>query len=106
MKYLKFSFFVCFFITSFISAQTKEITLEDIWKNGTFRLEYMDALHSMENGQQYSVLNFDRATRSTSIDVYDYKTSKKVSTIVDSQDLNAIPYFINYTFSQDEQNKF
>ncbi|GAL69016.1 dipeptidyl peptidase IV [Jejuia pallidilutea] len=37
----------------------------------------MDALHSMKNGQQYSVLNFDRATRSTAIDIYDYKTQKK-----------------------------
>ena len=104
MKYLKFSFCVCFFITSLISAQTKDITLEDIWKNATFKLEYMDALHSMANGQQYSVLNFDRVTRSTSVDVYDYETLQKVKTIVSSKDLVEIPYFINYTFSEDEQN--
>lgn len=104
MKYLKFSFCVCFFFTSFFSAQTKEITLEDIWKNGTFGIEYMDALHSMSNGQQYSVLNFDRINRSTTVDVYDYKTLQKVKTIVNSKDLKAIPYFINYTFSEDEEN--
>ncbi|WP_136480075.1 S9 family peptidase [Cognatitamlana onchidii] len=103
MKYLKFSFCVCLFITSLISAQTKEITLEDIWKNGTFRQQYLDVLHSMKNGKQYSVLNFDRVSRSTSIDVYDYKTLEKTHTIVSSKDLEAMPYFISYTFSSDEQ---
>ena len=91
-------------MTSLISAQTKDITLEDIWKNATFKLEYMDALHSMVNGQQYSILNFDRVTGSTSIDVFDYETSQKVKTIVNSKDLVEIPYFIDYTFSEDEQN--
>ncbi|MFL1013069.1 S9 family peptidase [Flavisericum labens] len=103
MNYRKYSFCVCLFITSFLSAQTKEITLEDIWKYGTFRTESMDALHSMNNGQQYSVLNFDRGTRSTSVDVYDYKTLKKVNTLVSSANLDAIPYFTDYTFSKDEQ---
>jgi dipeptidyl-peptidase-4 len=82
-------------------AQVKEITLEDIW-NGSFRTERMEVLHSMKNGQQYSVLNFNRSTRSTSIDLYDYKTQSKVAALVDSKDLDAIPYFTNYTFSADE----
>ncbi len=103
MKHLKFSFFVCLFVTSILSAQTKEITLEDIWKYGTFRTQYMDALHSMANGRQYSVLNFDRETRSTSIDIYDYKTLKKENTLVTSANLDQIPYFTDYTFSKDEE---
>ena len=103
MKHIKFSYFVCIFITTFLSAQTKEITLEDIWKDGTFRTERMDVLHSMQNGQQYSVLNFDRDSRSTSIDIYDYKTLKKVKTLVSSENLEDIPYFTDYTFSKDEQ---
>ena len=103
MKHIKFSYFVCIFITTFLSAQTKEITLEDIWKDGTFRTERMDVLHSMQNGQQYSVLNFDRDSRSTSIDIYDYKTLKKVKTLVSSENLEDIPYFTDYTFSNDEQ---
>ncbi len=102
MKHLKFSLCVCFFVTAILSAQTKEITLEDIWKNGTFRTERMDVLHSMANGQQYSVFNFDRVTRSTSIDIYDYKTREKVKTLVSSAQLDALPYFTNYTFSDDE----
>ncbi len=103
MQHMKLSLFVCLFITTILAAQTKNITLEEIWKDGTFRTERMDALHSMDNGQQYSVLNFDRASRSTSIDIYDYKTLKKVKTLVSSADLEAIPYFTDYTFSEDEQ---
>ena len=62
----------------------------------------MTALHSMNNGQQYSVLNFDRSSRSTSVDLYDYKTLSKVKTLATSQTMDAIPYFTNYTFSDDE----
>ncbi|UKM66203.1 S9 family peptidase [Flavobacteriaceae bacterium GSB9] len=103
MNHLKFSFCVCLFLTSILSAQTKEITLEDIWKYGTFSTKRMNALHSMANGKQYSVLEVDRATRSTQVNVYDYKTLNKVKTVVSSANLEAIPYFTDYTFSVDEQ---
>ena len=102
MKYLKLSLSICLFLSTIISAQTKEISLEEIW-NGTFSTEGMDVLHSMKNGQQYSVLNFDRTSRSTSIDIYDYKTLEKVKTLVSSANLDALPYFTDYTFSKDEQ---
>ncbi len=101
MKHLKLSVFFCLLTTFFLTAQTKEITLESIW-NGAFRTERMDVLHSMANGQQYSVLGFNRASRTTTIDVYDYKTLEKVKTLVNSGTLDAIPYFTDYTFSADE----
>ena len=101
MKYLRISFQICLFFTTVLSAQTKEITLEEIW-SGTFRTERLDALHSMENGQQYSVLNFNREERSTSIDIYDYKTLERVKTLVNSSDLEGVDYFTDYTFSADE----
>ncbi|WP_159019232.1 S9 family peptidase [Algibacter sp. L3A6] len=101
MKYLRFSFQICLFFTAVLSAQNKEVTLEEIW-NGTFRTERLDALHSMANGQQYSVLNFNREARSTSIDIYDYKTLAKVNTLVNSSDLANVDYFTDYTFSDDE----
>lgn len=37
MNSLKFSFYVCLFVTSILSGQNRKITLEDIWKYGTFR---------------------------------------------------------------------
>ncbi|MDA7706196.1 S9 family peptidase [Flavobacteriaceae bacterium] len=91
----------CLFILT-ASAQKKSISLDQIW-GGSFRTQGMTALHSMNNGQQYSVLNFDRSSRSTSIDLYDYKTLSKVKTIATSQTMDAIPYFTNYTFSDDER---
>ena len=58
------------------SAQKKSISLDQIWE-GSLRTQGMTALHSMNNGQHYSVLNFNRSSRSTSIDLYDYKTLSK-----------------------------
>ncbi|TXE07273.1 S9 family peptidase [Seonamhaeicola algicola] len=102
MRYLKFSVCVLFILTSVLNAQNKQITLKDIW-SGSFRAESMDVLHSMANGKQYSVLNFDRATMATTIDIYDYKTQQKVKTLVSSANLSSMQYFSNYTFSADEK---
>ncbi|WP_248723965.1 S9 family peptidase [Seonamhaeicola sp. ML3] len=102
MRYLKYFFGVLFLLTSIINAQNKDITLEEIWK-GAFRTERMDVLHSMANGQQYSVLNFNRANGNTSIDIYDYQTLEKVKTLVSSADLSAVNYFSDYKFSLDEK---
>lgn len=90
---------MCFFTS--INAQNKSITLESIW-DGTFRTQGMQSLHSMNNGKQYAVLNFNRANRTSSIDLYDYSTLDKVSTILSSEDLETIPSFIDYSFSNDE----
>uniref|UniRef100_UPI0025C09D61 S9 family peptidase n=1 Tax=Lacinutrix sp. TaxID=1937692 RepID=UPI0025C09D61 len=92
----------CLLVTTLSTAQNKSISLDNIWSNGTFRTERLDALHSMQNGQQYSVLNFDRANGSTTIDIYDYKTLEKVKTLVSSKKLKAIKFFTDYTFSDDE----
>lgn len=92
---------LCLFIAWSSIAQNKQFTLEEIW-GGTFRTNYMDALHSMKDGEHYSVLNYDSATQSTSVDKYSYKTLSKVSTIVNSKDIDNIPFFRSYTFSSDE----
>ena len=98
----KFSVLLVFvLITSLSVAQKKNITLDNIW-GGTFRAERMDVLHSMGNGQQYSVLNLDRRTGLTTIDIYDYKTLTKQKTLVSSKDLIGIQNFSDYSFSNDE----
>ena len=83
------------------TSQTDSFSLNQIW-DGSFRTQGLTALHSMKNGQQYSVLNFDRSTGSTSIDLYDYITFSKVKVIATSKTMKAIPYFTNYTFSANE----
>ncbi len=104
MKFMNLRHFVAvfaFLMTSLVFCQEKQITLKEIW-SGTFRTEGMQALHSMENGNQYSVLNFDRQTRASTIDIYDYKTLKKVKTLISSADIAEIQGFFDYSFSADE----
>ena len=88
------------FISS-LTGQDQKFTLEEIW-SGTFSTRGMNALRSMNNGKQYTILNFDRTNSSTTIDKYDYKTLQKVETIVSSANLSEIPRFSSYTFSDDE----
>ncbi|MBF8148560.1 S9 family peptidase [Winogradskyella sp. F6397] len=90
-----------FLMTSLVFCQEKQLTLQEIW-SGEFRTEGMQALHSMANGNQYSVLNFDRQSRTSTIDIYDYKTLKKVKTLVSSADISEIRGFYDYSFSADE----
>lgn len=87
-------------ITSLVSAQKKEITIDEIW-NGTFRVERMNLLNSM-NGDFYSLQNYDYVTKTTSVDKYSYQTLEKVETIVDSKNLKEIAYFESYSFNNDE----
>ena len=81
--------------------QKKQITVEGVFAN-EFRTEGLDALRSMKNGKQYTVLNRDYKTGRTTIDKYDYTTQKKVETIVDSQNLDALKEFSAYEFNEDE----
>ena len=86
--------------TSSYKTGTKEITLKEIW-NGTFSSERMNALNSM-NGDFYSLLNTDKETKSTTVDVYSYKTLEKIKTVVNSKDLKNLDGFSSYSFNNDE----
>jgi dipeptidyl-peptidase-4 len=101
MKLKHFFAIIGFLTVSLTYCQEKQITLEEIW-SGSFRTEGMQALHSMNNGKQYSVLNFDRQTQTATIDIYDYKTLEKVETLVSSADIAEIQGFFDYSFSEDE----
>ena len=101
MKFTKYLVLVGIMISTLAIGQNKQISLEEIW-DGTFRTEGMQALHSMNNGKQYSVLNRDRSEKTASIDIYDYKTLEKVKTILNSSNLDNIQVFFDYSFSEDE----
>ena len=101
MKKYTFLFLLIISFTPFINAQKKSVTLEEIW-GGAFRTEGLDAIRSLKNGTQYTVLNFDRNTRTSTVDVYDYVSLQKVNTLVNSANLEGIPYFTSYEFSADE----
>ncbi|MDN3618643.1 S9 family peptidase [Polaribacter undariae] len=82
------------------TSNKKNITLEEIW-NGTFSADRMNSLNSM-NGDYYAVLDFDRSSRSVTVDKYSYKTLEKVETIVNSTDLKGLNSFSSYSFNNDE----
>ncbi len=93
---------VFLFLSVNLISQTNKITLEEIW-GGEFRTASLERLHSLKNGNQYSVLNYDRSTRTSTVDVYDYNTSEKVATLINSSDLSELDQIVSYSFSKDEK---
>ncbi len=85
-----------------VAAQQK-ITLEQIW-GGAFRTQVMDDLQAMKNSNQYTVLNADWSSGSATVDLYDFATLDKISTLVDSKSFKELANGIDsYTFSPDEK---
>ena len=85
-----------------VSAQTKKITLEDIWSRATFRPNGISTIRSMNDGEHYCVL-----TR-TGIEKYSYKTGEKVGVVCAFSDpmrkkVKPLPPIESYEFSPDEQ---
>lgn len=102
MKYLKAMLLLCFLVAGPLLAQKKAISLEEVW-DGTFKPKSMEVLHSMNNGQQYSVLNVNETTGVSTIDIYDYRTLQKVRTFVSSEDFIELGKFTDYEFSADDK---
>lgn len=84
-----------------VLAQQK-VTVEEIY-GGAFRTKGMDDLTSMKNTNQYTVLNTDRTSRSNHVDLYDFATLNKVSTLLDSKNHKELDGIDSYTFSKDEK---
>ena len=94
---------IFFLVVSLAVFSQKKITIEEIY-SGAFRTKEMYELQSLKNTNQYTVLNFDRATRSMQIDLYDFATLKKVATLIDTKDYKELADGIeSYSFSADEK---
>ena len=102
MTRLTLTFLIAFCFCIYATAQQKKISLEEIW-GGEFRTEGLAALEPSKKGNTYTVLNFDRASRQSTIDEYDYNTLEKTRTLVTSADIPGLDYIANYTFSKDER---
>lgn len=100
IKSLKFA--ALFLLVSFSVAAQQKITVEEIF-GGAFRPKGMDELQSMAKTNQYTVLNFDRSTQVMTIDLYDFATLKKVSTLISTKDFKDLPLIDSYSFSPDEK---
>ena len=98
------SLFAILLFIGFSCFSQQKITIEDIYR-GTFRTKGMDELQSQKNTNQYTVLNFDRTSKTTQIDLYDFATLKKISTLIDSKNFKELENGIDsYTFSSDEKS--
>ncbi len=82
-------------------AQDQQITLEEIW-DGTFSQQRMESLQSLNNGTEYIILNQDRNSGTSSIDVYDYRSGEKKRSLLNSGDLEGISNFQGYELSDGE----
>jgi dipeptidyl-peptidase-4 len=93
---------IVFLLSCFSIVAQQKISVEEIY-TGAFRTQGMDALQSMKNTNQYTVLNFDRTARSSQIDLYDFATLKKVATLIDTKNFKELSQGIDsYTFSADD----
>lgn len=93
---------VLFIFSSWSVVAQQAITLEEIW-SGAFRTKGMDELNAMKNTNQYTVLNFNRSSRTTQIDLYDYATLNKVATLIDTKNHPELKSIDNYTFDKQEK---
>ncbi|XZF15335.1 S9 family peptidase [Chitinophagaceae bacterium MMS25-I14] len=82
----------------------KSITLEDIWKNNTFRIKSVPGFNAMNDGKRYTQIDNDGGTRK--INVYDLQNGKKQNTLFDAAQnkYNGTAITVDeYVFSKDEK---
>ena len=97
------SILVVFLLSCFMAVAQQKLSVEEIYA-GTFRAKSMDELQSMKNTNQYTVLNFDRGSRTMQLDLYDFATLKKVNTFIDTKNFLELKDGIDsYVFSTDEK---
>ncbi|MCW3122392.1 MAG: family peptidase [Flavipsychrobacter sp.] len=98
--------FIALLATQVATAQTgtKQITLEDLWKNNTFKVKDVPGFNAMKDGIHYTQV--DRDGKHMYIRVYNLETGKQERTLFDNavnkQDTNRLN-IESYTFSKDEQ---
>ena len=97
--------FTALFCSATSFAQTgKQITMDDLWKNNTFRVKDVPGFNAMNDGLHYTQI--DREGGHTYIRVYNLETGKQERTLFDNsvQKFGGSELSIDeYTFSKDEQ---
>ncbi|HNE80304.1 MAG TPA: S9 family peptidase [Flavobacteriales bacterium] len=78
----------------------KDLTNQEIWFSPTFGVERVGGLNSMNDGLRYTALDDDGS--GSAINIYDYRSGEKTSTLVSAKDLGGLP-LEGYALSGDEQ---
>lgn len=91
------------FFIQLTSAQS--LSLEDIWRKGTFRSDYLQGISWLNDGAYYTAMKYEPAGRGADIVKYSARTGKAVSTILKgsvfhNDDIRLVPE--GYVFSPDE----
>lgn len=100
---MKSQYFSVLFLFLCLSALGQEkITVEKIY-SGSFRTQGMDELQSLQNTNQYTVLNQNR-DGGQQIDLFDFATLKKTNTLFNTNDFEAISGAVSsYKFDSTEK---
>lgn len=80
MKYLVF--LPVLFLSLFANAQNKKVTLEDLWKRGTFQADYVRGFSSMQDGEHYTEIEDGELVKKS------FASGKKVNTYKFYKDLS------------------
>lgn len=93
--------FLC--IAQVATAQNKQITIEDIWRNGTFRIKSVPGFNAMKDGKRYTKIDADAGKQV--IRVYDLATGQPGTVLFDNaQQYKGKTIMVDdYSFSDDEQ---
>ncbi|KAA5535513.1 S9 family peptidase [Paenimyroides baculatum] len=81
-----------------IQAQ-QQIEVAQIW-NGTFRTNQLNALNTLHTKNQYSVLDYNRNTKTFTIDAFDFTTLEKVQTLFSTADFPEIKEISDYSINK------
>lgn len=101
MFFRTFSFLLFLAFSFQISAQNKQISLEEIW-SGAFRQEGLQALQSLNDGQSYIIQDYDQEKSEMRVDIYSYKSGQRTGTLINSADIPELKYFQTFKLSEDE----
>ncbi len=85
-----------------ISAAAQEITLEDIWKKGTFRQKSVYGIRSMSDGNHYTIQG--QSEDGNTVTMYEYATGDEVKQVMSEAGLKDISGDGEATFSSYEFN--
>lgn len=104
-KYLSGLLFFVVFLNGHVIAQNKNLTLEDIYTNGLYKVKEIGQLRWMKDNKSYSTLEFNPAAKGIDIVRYDVASGTK-SILVNANQLlpkgAAQPLSIdNYAWSED-----
>jgi len=96
-------FFSLFSTLFFLQAgySQKELSLESIW-NGEFRQKRLSEIKHLNNGEEYTVFEYDRANKETKIVAKKYIDNSKQRVVLSALDIPDLAYFETYTFNTDE----